>query len=84
VTFTWTPVAEALGYHLHVGTSPGEDNIGSSPDYQTATSFTLGGLPPGALLYARLYTQYGVGDWDHFVDVAFTTPTTASAQVHVP
>jgi hypothetical protein len=77
--FTWTEVAGVIGYHLHVGTFPGADDIGMSPDYMMDTRYTIDNLPPNRLLYARLYSQVAVNDFGHFVDLAFTTAPEASA-----
>jgi hypothetical protein len=74
VLFKWTTIAEALGYHLHVGSSPGADDYGMSPDYLTATQFSISNLPAGRTMFARLYTQFNVGDWDHYVDITITRP----------
>src|SRR5262249_2926505 len=73
VVFQWTQVPCVLGFHLHVGTSPGADDVGMSPDYMPYATFTVGGLPRVKVLYVRLYTQYSVGDWDHYVDIVVTT-----------
>jgi hypothetical protein len=45
-----------------------------SPDYGHETKWTVENLPRGILIYARLYTQYQVRDWDHYVDIFFTIP----------
>jgi hypothetical protein len=73
IVFEWTSVPEALGYHLHLGTFPGDDSFGMSPDYTRATAFEVAGLPPGTVIYVRLYTQYEIGDWSHFTDIVVTT-----------
>jgi hypothetical protein len=70
---TWTPSPTAIGYHVHVGTSPGADDIGMSADYMTETAWTSNVLPPGQTLYVRLYTQFAVGDWNNYVDITVTT-----------
>jgi hypothetical protein len=44
-----------------------------SPDYTRATAFEVAGLPPGTVIYVRLYTQYEIGDWSHFTDIVVTT-----------
>jgi hypothetical protein len=81
VTFTWTTGLGAIGYHLHVGTTPGGDDIDMSPDYMPDTSWTSTGLPHGATFYARLYTQYQSGDWDHYVDLVLHTPPDPPADI---
>ena len=72
--FTWTEVPGVFGYHLHIGTTPGADNISMSPDYTQERHWLANNLPRGVLLYARLYTQFAVGDWNHYVDIFFTVP----------
>jgi hypothetical protein len=72
IRFTWNIIPEAIGYHLHVGSSPGADNFGMSPDYMTQSEFTVTlpsseALPPGGKIFVTLYTQYAIGDWSHFV-----------------
>jgi hypothetical protein len=72
--FTWTEVPGVLGYHLHIGTTPGDDKVSMSPDYASDRHWLAENMPRGVLLYARLYTQFAIEDWDHYVDVFFTIP----------
>jgi hypothetical protein len=73
IRVSWTPSPAAIGYHVHVGTSPGADDIGMSADYITETAWTSNVLPRGQTLHLRLYTQFAVGDWNNYVDITVMT-----------
>ena len=80
VEFRWTEVPGVAGFHVHVGASPGADDYGMSADYLNDTKWTATGLPSGAVIYVRLYTQFQIGDWAHYVDMIVTTPPAAGTQ----
>jgi hypothetical protein len=71
-SFTWTAAAAAERYYLYVGSSPGAKDIvdtGEMPSSQL--SFTAAYLPPGATLFARVWTRAS-GAWVHSGDVPFS------------
>jgi hypothetical protein len=69
-TFVWTAAANANGYFLWIGSTPGGDDIYNSTE-KTGTSYTFNGLPTnGEAVYVRLYTAYS-GNWT-YNDYQFT------------
>jgi hypothetical protein len=68
--FTWSPAANAGGYYLWIGSTPGGNDIYNSAE-KTGTSYTFNGLPTnGEAIYVRLYTAYS-GTWT-YNDYQFT------------
>ncbi len=70
--FTWSPIPQAQGYILTVGTAVfGADlvNSGALPGGQS--SFNVPALPAGPTLHATLYAQVG-GNWTSYQAVDFT------------
>ncbi len=68
--FTWNPVSGADSYWLWIGTSPGANDVVNSGNI-SGTSYVPKALPPGQVLYARLWTYSG-GLWSSASDVSFT------------
>lgn len=68
---TWTPVAEAQGYYLKIGTAVGaQDLVSSGTIAASVTSFTLKqALPANVTLYARLSTLLDGNWWSN--DITF-------------
>lgn len=54
----WTSVQGAQAYQLWIGSSVGSSNLLDSAQTQ-ATRWTAPSLPPGQLVYARLWTESG-------------------------
>jgi Chitobiase/beta-hexosaminidase C-terminal domain len=82
-TFTWTPVSEATGYILSLGTTgAGSYNLYYSGSV-TATSATFSALPDnGATIYARLTTNFN-GTWVHN-DYTYTSAAHAALTSPAP
>ncbi len=66
----WTAVANAQAYYLYIGTTPGAKDLVNTGEIQQ-TSQSIGGLPRGRTVYARLWTKAG-NVW-RYVDSTFST-----------
>jgi endo-1,4-beta-xylanase len=76
VTFTWAPVAEAIGYTLYLG-STGVGSANLLDAHTTATTYTATNLPiNGETIYARLWTNSN-GVWS-YNDYTFTAVSAAT------
>jgi endoglucanase len=70
--FSWTPVADAQGYYLTVGTAPGRYDLANSGVLTgEVTSYSVPALPTATTLYARVYTEMD-GAFTRYQDVKFT------------
>src|SRR6185436_12504888 len=56
----------------------GAGDIAESPDFISATTYAMSGLPAGANVYLRLYTQTAPGDLAHYIDITARTRTAAA------
>jgi hypothetical protein len=66
----WTAVTSATAYYLYVGTSPGARDVVDTGE-TALTTYHAASLPPGATLYARIWTKLG-GVW-RFEEISFQT-----------
>ena len=81
VQFQWTGGFGASRYWLHIGSSPGGDDL-FSQDRGTSLSATAAGLPTnGSPIYVRLWSVIG-GAWQ-FIDYSYTSGTSPSASAHL-
>jgi hypothetical protein len=64
-------VPDAQAYFVYIGATVGSRDVASSGPINS-TSYTAPVLNPGALYYARLFTEVG-GNWTYFVDTTFIT-----------
>src|SRR5437667_4501255 len=65
----WTSVANAQGYYLYVGSTPGAKDLVNTGTIQQ-TSYLAPTLPSGVTLYARLWTK--LNDHWQYVDSTVT------------
>jgi endoglucanase len=76
--FTWSTVPQAQGYQVTVGTTLGGQDVASSGTLPASTSsYSVGTLPAGQTLYARIRTEIN-GGWGNYQDISFQV---APAQV---
>ena len=72
VPFTWTSAPGAGNYYLAVGaTQGGAELVNSGVLPVSQTSYNVGALPSGKVLWARIFTFLG-GNWNSYRDVSFT------------
>jgi hypothetical protein len=70
--FTWSPIPDAQGYILVVGTTVyGTNLVNTGVLPPTASSFSVPALPTGKVLYATVLTESG-GTWTHYQVIGFT------------
>jgi hypothetical protein len=74
--FQWTTGSGGQAYELWIGTTQGGHDVFQGNEIQT-TSEIVPGLPPGAALWARIFTKVN-GSWMNYSDVQFNTLSQAS------
>ncbi len=70
---TWETVAEALGYKLTVGTTPGNGNILNTIDVGNVTAYNLGSLPYGSTIFVKITPYNSNGDAVGCMEESFST-----------
>lgn len=71
--FRWTAAPGAATYYLMLGSSPGNGDVFGGFVPASQTSFTTPPLPPGRVLWARIWTSMPTFGWYYGPDVSFTT-----------
>ncbi|HET9833037.1 MAG TPA: Ig-like domain repeat protein, partial [Vicinamibacterales bacterium] len=65
----WTTVPNAQAYYLYVGSTLGAKDLVNTGEIQQ-TFYRIASLPPGQIVYARLWTKLG-GQW-RYTDITFS------------
>src|SRR5690606_34249046 len=79
-TLEWNYIAEATGYRISVGTTPGGTEIVNNQDLGNTTSFTPSvELPEGSTIYVRIIPYNEAGDATNCSEESFTTTTKLKA-----
>lgn len=73
IIFSWTPVEEAFGYKLKVGTSPGGTEVIDITIFGNVTTFNPGGLPCDETLYVTIIPYNDVEEASGCPEESFTT-----------
>src|SRR5690606_26208643 len=79
-TLQWDVIAEATGYRISIGTTPGGTELVNNQDLGNATSFTPSvELPEGSTVYVRMTPYNDAGDATNCSEESFTTTTKLKA-----
>ena len=73
VALTWSPAADAKGYVLEAGSTPGLANIVPGFAMGPSPGLFVPGVPPGRY-YVRLRARYATGISEPSVDIVVDVP----------